>query len=159
MPSGAASTRARKTMPSSTSCKYFPIMMILSAGEGYGSAKTGRGELLANQRNWKHLKSDEELGSTMIVMRITLRPPPVSLNSNPSLTKGWRDPCVRRRLGTMSEPTPTGRRSRMNSCLRVLGIDPASAGPTGFGIVESNGGRCSLVHYGALKVAAKRQKE
>ena len=59
----------------------------------------------------------------------------------------------------MSEPTPTGRRSKMNSCLRVLGIDPASAGPTGFGIVESNGGRCSLVHYGALKVAAKRQKE
>ena len=59
----------------------------------------------------------------------------------------------------MSELTATGRSSRTNGCLRVLGIDPASAGPTGFGIVESNGGRCSLVHYGALKVAAKRQKE
>jgi crossover junction endodeoxyribonuclease RuvC len=41
----------------------------------------------------------------------------------------------------------------------VLGIDPAAAGPTGFGIVESDGRRCSLVQYGALKVAAKRQKE
>lgn len=43
--------------------------------------------------------------------------------------------------------------------LRVLGIDPASAGPTGFGIVESDGRHCHLLHYGALKVAAKRRKE
>jgi len=43
--------------------------------------------------------------------------------------------------------------------LRVLGIDPAAAGPTGFGIVESDGRRCRLLHYGALKVAAKRQRE
>jgi len=43
--------------------------------------------------------------------------------------------------------------------LRVLGIDPAAAGPTGYGIVESDGRRCRMIHYGALKVAAKRQKE
>src|SRR5258708_6845135 len=43
--------------------------------------------------------------------------------------------------------------------LRVLGIDPAAARPTGYGIVESDGRHCRMIHYGALKVAAKRQKE
>src|SRR5258708_1493867 len=43
--------------------------------------------------------------------------------------------------------------------LRVRGIDPAAAGPTGYGIVESDGRRCRMLHYGALRVAAKRQKE
>lgn len=46
-----------------------------------------------------------------------------------------------------------------NGCLRVLGVDPASSGPTGYGIVESDGKRCRLLHYGALHVAAKRRKE
>ena len=43
--------------------------------------------------------------------------------------------------------------------MRVLGIDPAAAGPTGYGIVESDGRRCRMLHYGALTVAAKRRKE
>jgi crossover junction endodeoxyribonuclease RuvC len=43
--------------------------------------------------------------------------------------------------------------------LRVLGVDPAATGPTGYGIVESDGQLCRMLHYGALKVAAKRQKE
>jgi crossover junction endodeoxyribonuclease RuvC len=42
--------------------------------------------------------------------------------------------------------------------LRVLGIDPAAAGPTGYGIVESDGRNCRMVHYGALKVAEKLRK-
>jgi crossover junction endodeoxyribonuclease RuvC len=42
---------------------------------------------------------------------------------------------------------------------RVLGIDPAAAGPTGYGIVESDGRNCRMVHYGALKVAEKLRKE
>jgi len=42
--------------------------------------------------------------------------------------------------------------------LRVLGVDPASAGPTGYGVVESDGKTCRVLHYGALRVAAKRQK-
>jgi crossover junction endodeoxyribonuclease RuvC len=46
-----------------------------------------------------------------------------------------------------------------NGCFRVLGVDPASAGPTGYGIIESDGRRCRMLHYGALKVAPKRQKE
>jgi crossover junction endodeoxyribonuclease RuvC len=43
--------------------------------------------------------------------------------------------------------------------LRVLGVDPAAAGPTGYGIVESDGRCCRMLHYGALRVPAKRQKE
>lgn len=43
--------------------------------------------------------------------------------------------------------------------MRVLGVDPAAAGPTGYGIVESDGRHCRMLHYGALKVAPKRRKE
>jgi crossover junction endodeoxyribonuclease RuvC len=43
--------------------------------------------------------------------------------------------------------------------VRVLGVDPAAAGPTGYGIVESDGRHCRMLHYGALRVTAKRQKE
>jgi crossover junction endodeoxyribonuclease RuvC len=42
---------------------------------------------------------------------------------------------------------------------RVLGIDPAAAGPTGYGIIESDGRNCRMVHYGALTVAEKLRKE
>jgi crossover junction endodeoxyribonuclease RuvC len=41
---------------------------------------------------------------------------------------------------------------------RVLGVDPAAAGPTGYGIIETNWRTCRVLHYGAMKVAAKRQK-
>jgi len=53
----------------------------------------------------------------------------------------------------------SGGREKKNGYTRVLGVDPAAAGPTGFGVVESDGRRCRMLHYGALKVAAKRQKE
>ena len=43
-------------------------------------------------------------------------------------------------------------------CVRVLGVDPAAAGPTGYGLVESDGSRCKMLHYGAFRVDAKRQK-
>lgn len=49
--------------------------------------------------------------------------------------------------------------STSNGRFRVLGIDPAAAGPTGYGVVESDGRDCRMLHYGALKVAAPRQKE
>jgi crossover junction endodeoxyribonuclease RuvC len=42
---------------------------------------------------------------------------------------------------------------------RVLGIDPAAVGPTGYGVIESYGPGCRLVHYGALRITAKRQQE
>jgi len=53
----------------------------------------------------------------------------------------------------MREATQTKR------CLRVLGVDPAAAGPTGYGVVESDGRHCKMLHYGALRVPRKRQKE
>ncbi|HXM98001.1 MAG TPA: crossover junction endodeoxyribonuclease RuvC [Candidatus Dormibacteraeota bacterium] len=49
--------------------------------------------------------------------------------------------------------------SRKTNCIRVLGIDPAAAGPTGYGIIESDGRNHHLIHYGALRVPVKRQKE
>ena len=77
-----------------------------------------------------------------------------------TLTKGWRESCVRRKLGAMHEMTSSASRSDgKNGWLRVLGIDPATAGPTGYGIVESDGRQCRMLHYGALKVASKRQTE
>ena len=46
-----------------------------------------------------------------------------------------------------------------SQCVRVLGVDPAAAGPTGYAIVESNGKQCRSLHYGALKVVDKLRKE
>lgn len=41
----------------------------------------------------------------------------------------------------------------------VLGVDPAAAGPTGYGLVESDAGGCRLLRYGSLHVNAQRQKQ
>jgi crossover junction endodeoxyribonuclease RuvC len=35
----------------------------------------------------------------------------------------------------------------------VLGVDPAVAGPTGYGVVESDGRRCRMLRFGALRPA------
>jgi crossover junction endodeoxyribonuclease RuvC len=43
--------------------------------------------------------------------------------------------------------------------MRVLGVDPAAAGPTGYGIVDSDGRNCRVLHFGALRVPKARQKE
>jgi crossover junction endodeoxyribonuclease RuvC len=59
----------------------------------------------------------------------------------------------------MNAAITAGSRATTDSCFRVLGVDPASAGPTGYGIIESDGRRCRMLHYGALKVAPQRQKE
>jgi crossover junction endodeoxyribonuclease RuvC len=50
-----------------------------------------------------------------------------------------------------------GRNER--SWMRVLGVDPAAAGPTGYGIVDSDGRNCQMLHYGALRVPVARQQE
>jgi crossover junction endodeoxyribonuclease RuvC len=49
--------------------------------------------------------------------------------------------------------------SKAGSWMRVLGVDPAAVGPTGYGIVDSDGRNCRMLHYGALRVPAARQKE
>jgi crossover junction endodeoxyribonuclease RuvC len=48
---------------------------------------------------------------------------------------------------------------KKGACVRVLGLDPAAAGPTGYGIIESDGRHCKLLHYGALRVTSARRKE
>jgi crossover junction endodeoxyribonuclease RuvC len=50
---------------------------------------------------------------------------------------------------------PSGVNSRK---LRILGIDPAAAGPTGYGVVEAEGRKCRALHFGALKVNEKRKE-
>lgn len=34
--------------------------------------------------------------------------------------------------------------------MRILGVDPAAAGPTGYGVVEADGYRCRMLRFGAL---------
>jgi crossover junction endodeoxyribonuclease RuvC len=48
--------------------------------------------------------------------------------------------------------------TKSSDCVRVLGVDPAVAGPTGYGIIERNGKTCRVLHYGAFQVPPKRQK-
>jgi crossover junction endodeoxyribonuclease RuvC len=74
-------------------------------------------------------------------------------------TKLWQGHGERRRLSVMKTASPVVSSCTWNGRFRVLGVDPASAGPTGYGIVESDGRRCRMLHYGALKVAPRRQKE
>jgi len=52
-------------------------------------------------------------------------------------------------LASSVEFKPTGK------ALRVLGVDPAVAGATGYGIVEWERGTARLVHYGALRLPAR----
>ena len=59
----------------------------------------------------------------------------------------------------MKSPSLEAASGPSNGRLRVLGVDPAAAGPTGYGVIESDGRRCRMLHYGALKVAPKRQRE
>src|SRR5437763_15491457 len=59
----------------------------------------------------------------------------------------------------MAGAISSGGRNEKNRWMRVLGVDPAAAGPTGYGIVESDGRRCRMLHYGALRVTPKRNKE
>jgi len=44
------------------------------------------------------------------------------------------------------------------STVRVLGVDPAASGPTGYAVIERTSRGCSALHYGAWKVHPKRQK-
>ncbi len=38
---------------------------------------------------------------------------------------------------------------------RVLGVDPAAAGATGYGVIESDGRRCRMLRFGALRATRK----
>jgi crossover junction endodeoxyribonuclease RuvC len=42
---------------------------------------------------------------------------------------------------------------------RVLGVDPAASGPTGFGVVETDGRGCRMIHYGATRPANGKRND
>ena len=74
-------------------------------------------------------------------------------------TKEWRGEGVRRKIAAMNAATSSRETGTTKEWMRVLGVDPAAAGPTGYGIVESDGRHCRMLHYGALRITAKKQKE
>ncbi len=39
--------------------------------------------------------------------------------------------------------------------MRILGIDPAAAGATGYAVIDARGSACAAVHYGAIPAARK----
>lgn len=41
---------------------------------------------------------------------------------------------------------------------RILGVDPAASGPTGYGVIETDGHNLRVLRYGALRIPPKRQK-
>src|SRR5262245_6393748 len=43
--------------------------------------------------------------------------------------------------------------------IRILGVDPAAAGPTGYGVIESNGPNRRALHYGALRISDNVRRE
>jgi crossover junction endodeoxyribonuclease RuvC len=50
----------------------------------------------------------------------------------------------------MQESAPTN-----GAFFRVLGVDPAAAGATGYGVIESDGRRCRMLRFGALRASRK----
>jgi crossover junction endodeoxyribonuclease RuvC len=53
----------------------------------------------------------------------------------------------------------TSENNHRDGPLRILGVDPAAAGPTGYGIVESDGRNSRILCFGALVITAKRRNE
>jgi len=46
--------------------------------------------------------------------------------------------------------------SRTNgAAFRILGVDPAAAGATGYGVIESDGRHCRMLRFGALRATRK----
>jgi len=41
---------------------------------------------------------------------------------------------------------------------RILGVDPAASGPTGYGVIETDGRNFRVLRYGALRIPPQRQK-
>lgn len=45
--------------------------------------------------------------------------------------------------------------SRIKRCLRVLGVDPALAGATGYGVIELQGSAARMLRFGALRFSSR----
>jgi len=64
--------------------------------------------------------------------------------------KMWPDAARRRKLKAVPITSPTS-----VELFRVLGVDPAAAGATGYGVIESDGRRCRMLRFGALRATRK----
>jgi crossover junction endodeoxyribonuclease RuvC len=64
----------------------------------------------------------------------------------------WPDALLRRTLIAVSPSSRTDGNS-----FRVLGVDPAAAGATGYGVIESDGRRCRMLRFGALRAERGRK--
>lgn len=62
-------------------------------------------------------------------------------------------PC--RRLSRMAAPRTYVEAPALR---RILGVDPAASGPTGYGVIETDGRNFQVLRYGALRIPPKRQK-
>jgi crossover junction endodeoxyribonuclease RuvC len=62
----------------------------------------------------------------------------------------WPDTARRRTLNSVPISSPT-----KVEFFRVLGVDPAAAGATGYGVIESDGRRCRMLRFGALRATRK----
>jgi crossover junction endodeoxyribonuclease RuvC len=66
------------------------------------------------------------------------------------LKKLWLCALRRRTLSAVTHSSPVNGR-----LFRVLGVDPAAAGATGYGVIESDGRRCRMLRFGALRATRK----
>jgi crossover junction endodeoxyribonuclease RuvC len=67
-----------------------------------------------------------------------------------ALKKMWPRGVSRRTLSAVTQS------SRIyGGFFRVLGVDPAAAGATGYGVIESDGRRCRMLRFGALAATRK----
>jgi crossover junction endodeoxyribonuclease RuvC len=62
----------------------------------------------------------------------------------------WPDAVRRRKLKAVPITAPSN-----VDFFRVLGVDPAAAGATGYGVIESDGRRCRMLRFGALRATRK----
>ena len=67
-----------------------------------------------------------------------------------SWKKLWPGAASRLTLSAMPQTTRTN-----GEFFRVLGVDPAAAGATGYGVIESDGRRCRMLRFGALRATRK----
>jgi len=44
------------------------------------------------------------------------------------------------------------------SLRRILGVDPAASGPTGYGVIETDGRNYRVLQYGALRIPHQAAK-
>ena len=61
-------------------------------------------------------------------------------------------PIAARRRTLVAVPVSS---QRNGDIFRVLGVDPAAAGATGYGVIESDGRRCRMLRFGAVPATRK----